>query len=52
MSNEMGGMAQAVLEQEGELFEDYRAVARTRVAEYAIDEAEEQLFLDMLGLVA
>jgi hypothetical protein len=50
MSNEMGRMAQQVLEQEGELLEAHRAGATTRVAEYAVDEAEELLFLDMLGI--
>jgi len=50
MSNEMGGMAQAVLQQEGEILEEYRAGATTCVHRHAADEAEVQLFLDMLGL--
>jgi len=45
-------MAQQVLMQEGEYLEEVRAVAVTCVRRHAVDEAEEQLFLDMLGLVA
>jgi len=42
-------MAQQVLEQEGELLEEFRAGATTCVHRHALDEAEELLFLDMLG---
>jgi len=50
MSNEMGGMAQAMLEQEGEILEEYRRSATTCVRRHAVDEAEAQLFFEMLGL--
>jgi len=43
-------MAQAVLEHEGEVLEEYRRSAATCVRRHAVDEAEEQVFLEMLGL--
>jgi hypothetical protein len=45
-------MAQQVLAQEGEQLQEARAQAATYVRSHAVDEAEELLFLDMLGLVA
>jgi len=45
-------MAQQVLAQEGDQLEEVRAVAVTCVRRHAVDEAEELLFLRMLGLAA
>ena len=50
MSNDMGRMAQQVLAREGEHLEEYRVGATTCVRRHAVDEAEVQLFLEMLGL--
>jgi hypothetical protein len=43
---------QVVLAQEGDQLEELRAQAATYVRSRAVDEAEAQTFLDMLGIPA
>ena len=52
MSNDVGRMDQQVLVQEGDQLEELRARAATYVRSRAADEAEAQIFLDMLGISA